>query len=128
MKCKLKGTNLKWKRKGTKIGALAIVAAIVALICLELFLILYLHIAETAVEVSIAVALVLGLILGVKTGLSLSDRRHARSLGKLTLKALKHADDIRRLYGELSKREEASTSAAAHLSSFPLPSSRDISS
>jgi hypothetical protein len=94
------------KQEATSLSTLVVLVPIVAVIILELILVFRLHFTSTTVEeVSVIIALFLGLIMGVKTGVSLSDRYHTKSLREFTIKTLKHTDSVKKLYKKLSDKE-----------------------
>jgi uncharacterized protein HemX len=93
------------KLGGISLSTLVVIIPVVVLIFLELILVFGLHFTSTTLEVSAIVALTLGLIMGVKTGISLSDRYHTKSLREFALKTLKHADSVKKLYKKLSDKE-----------------------
>jgi septal ring factor EnvC (AmiA/AmiB activator) len=93
-----------------------VIIPIVVLIFLELIFVFRLHFTSTTLQVSAIVALVLGFIMGAKTGVSLSDRYHTKSLKEFTIKTLKHADSVKKLYKKLSDKEREIAQAEKELS------------
>jgi hypothetical protein len=112
------------KQRRASLGTVVVIIPIVVLIFLELILVFRLHFTSTTLEVGAIVALTLGFIMGVKTGISLSDRYHTKSLREFTIKTIKHADSIKKLYKKLSEKERE----VAHVEKELSVSSHKISS